>query len=42
MTREVHRSSLRVASGVKEPEEVYMKDGKRGWSRMEIRGGDWH
>jgi hypothetical protein len=41
VTREVQRSSLRVAPEVKRPEEVYMKNGEEGWSRTEVRGGNW-
>jgi flagellar biosynthesis/type III secretory pathway M-ring protein FliF/YscJ len=43
VTREVQRSSLRVAGraedGVKRPEEAHMSES--GWSRTEVRGGDW-
>jgi hypothetical protein len=43
VTREVQRSSLRVAGrvedGVKRSEEAHMSES--GWSRTEVRGGDW-
>jgi hypothetical protein len=39
VTREVQRSSLRVSEGVRKPEEAHINE--RGWSRTEVRGGDW-
>jgi hypothetical protein len=40
VTREVQRSSLRVASELKRPEQVYTH--QRGWSHIEVRGGNGH
>ncbi|KAH7067705.1 hypothetical protein BKA63DRAFT_522663 [Paraphoma chrysanthemicola] len=37
VTKEVQRSSLKVESGLKRPEEAYTHG--RGWSRTEVRGG---
>lgn len=39
VTRELQRSSLRVVEGVGAPEKALVQD--RGWSRTEVRGGEW-
>jgi hypothetical protein len=39
VTREVQRSSLRMAPSLTRPEEAHTHG--RGWSRTEVRGGDW-
>ncbi|KAH7384033.1 hypothetical protein DE146DRAFT_213285 [Phaeosphaeria sp. MPI-PUGE-AT-0046c] len=39
VTREVLRSSLRMAPAVTKPEEAHTH--VRGWSQTEVRGGDW-
>ncbi|KAF2025365.1 hypothetical protein EK21DRAFT_116917 [Setomelanomma holmii] len=38
VTKEVQRSSLKVDSGLRRPEEAHTHE--RGWSRIEVRGGD--
>jgi hypothetical protein len=38
VTREVQRSSLKMAPGLKRPEEAHTHE--RGWSHTEVRGGD--
>jgi hypothetical protein len=37
VTKEVQRSSIKVDSRIKRPEEAYAHE--RGWSRTEVRGG---
>jgi flagellar biosynthesis/type III secretory pathway M-ring protein FliF/YscJ len=39
VTKEVSRSSLRMAPGLSKPEEAHTHG--RGWSQTEVRGGDW-
>lgn len=39
VTKEVLRSSLRMSPTVAKPEEAHTHG--RGWSRTEVRGGDW-
>jgi len=39
VTKEVQRSSLRVVEGLRRPEEAHTHE--RGWSKTEVRGGDW-
>jgi hypothetical protein len=39
VTREVQRSSLRMAPALTRPEEAHTHG--RGWSRTEVRGGEW-
>lgn len=39
VTRELQRTSVKLAEGVDRPEPAYMHG--REWSRTEVRGGDW-
>ncbi|KAH7377874.1 hypothetical protein BKA66DRAFT_571897 [Pyrenochaeta sp. MPI-SDFR-AT-0127] len=39
VTRELQRTSVKLAEGVDRPEQAHMSG--RGWSRTEVRGGDW-
>lgn len=39
VTREVQRSSVKIEENLRIPEEAHTH--ARGWSRTEVRGGDW-
>ena len=39
VTRELQRTSLKLAEGVDKPEPAHLHE--KGWNRTEVRGGDW-